>query len=571
VFRSTKLSLASVASLVAVCACALPQTALAANHPDSILVKVKPGTDVKALAARHGMKVRRNLPQIHWVELAPRSHAAATASVSKEALAGRVEVDRVVRDVETVDQGVKLNWDFAPRDPLFDEVFMNPPFEPAFTDEEDEEALIAWHFIKTNFPIAWDQTIGTGVRVAVIDSEFDVSNPDLGPKLVQRYNAASGTLKYHTTDISLQAGDEIHGSHTSGLVGAATDNGQGVAGACFECGVIAIKIGSERLGETSFVNARVLGDMAEGLIYAADNGASVISMSLGETRPYQPLQDAVNYAYSKGAVVVASAGNSGPGGDPSYPAAYPNVIAVGATESHNQIARFSNQGPYLDLVAPGVYILSTTNAADPEAFTIEEVEGKPAKVPVAIKSGTSMSAPIVAGLAGLMRAARPDLTPAEVEALMKSTATDLGIAGPDPVYGAGLINAGAAVAAAKAYVRPEPPAPPPAPAPAPAPKKHKKITRIGGKVLLEVVHRKGNVIYIGKLATKPGCRPKRTVLLLAKGSFRPLAKTKTSRRGGFHFKLPGSLVRHKKVRVVVRAKKRGKHALCKGSHSRLLH
>ena len=322
---------------------------------DSILVKLEPGASPQQVAQSHGMVVKRDLSEIGWVELEPRPQGHL-ADAPPATLANRVEDDPEVRSVDAADRGEEINWDFIPRDPLFNSEFV-------YTEDGTQ---IGWHFVKPNFPIAWDQTLGGGVNVAVIDSEFDTSNPDLAPKLIQRYNVASGTAQYHTGSVDAQPGDVFHGSHTSGLVGAATDNGKGVAGACFECGVVAIKIGSEASG--TFVDASFLGDVAEGLIYAANSGARVVSMSLGGPRPHQALLDAVNYAASKGLVIVASAGNSqqtNPG-VANYPAAYPNVIGVGATNIQDQIAPFSSQGSWVDLVAPGERILSTVNIKDPE-------------------------------------------------------------------------------------------------------------------------------------------------------------------------------------------------------------
>jgi subtilisin family serine protease len=519
----------------------------AANHEGSILVKVKPHTDVRSLAKRHGMAVSRYLPDIHWVELTPREQSGG-ASISTASLADRVEADSAVKSVDAADEGEKVEWDFVPRDPVFhpNEIY-------------EDGTQVGWHFIKPNFPIAWDQSQGFGVTVAVIDSEFDTNNPDLRDKLVYRFNADNGTAAYHTENVQAQPGDVFHGSHTSGLVGARTDNNEGVAGACFECKVMAIKIGSEASG--TFVDASFLGDVAEGINYATDHGASVISLSLGGPRPHQPLLDAVNYAASKGVVIVASAGNTqetNPG-VPQYPAAYPNVIGVGATDSKDEIASFSSQGPYVDLVAPGVNVLSTVNAADPA-----QDPGFGDKVAVGVKSGTSMSAPLVAGLAALMRSARPDLTPAEIEGLMKSTARDLGIAGPDPVYGAGRIEAGTALAAARAYVRPTPPASPAPPPPPPVMKKHKRFKRIPAFIQLSVTQQKGKLVYSGKLATKPRCRQKRKVVLLEKGAFKPLAAAKTNPRGVFHFVL-GKHPRQK-VRAKVKARKFGA-TICKSGRS----
>lgn len=549
----TSLRVALSVALTAFAAIVIPVGVASASgaHTNSILVKVKPGAHVKQVAKRHAMSVRRNFPQIHWVELESRAGgAAASAASNAGALAGRLESDSAVRAVDRVQPGEQLELHFVPRDPLFDP-------EIVFSADGTQ---IGWHFVKPNFPIAWNFTQGHGAHVAVIDSEFDLANPDLGPKVVQRYNVASGTAQYRTNDVALQTGDAIHGSHTAGLVGAMTDNGQGVAGGCFECGIVAIKIGSEVVSGTSFVNAKVLGDMVEGVLYAANTGASVISMSLGVPRPHQPLLDAINNASANGKVIVASAGNSGPNGEPSYPAAYPNVIGVGATDRQDEIASFSTQGNYLDIAAPGVEIVSTTNAKDEGAFSLEE----PPKVAVAIKSGTSMSAPIVAGLAALMRSVRPDLTPAEVENLIKATATDLGFAGPDPVYGAGLINAAAAVEAAIAYVRPAPPPPPPAP----APPRRKKVRKIGARVVFHVRKHKGKYIYFGRVKSAKKCQRKRTVLLLKRRSRRRLARTGTNRRGHFRIKLRKRV--RGKIRVVVRARKVNKRLVCKGGRSRFI-
>ncbi len=543
----------ALAFAILVAALAGPAGAVA-KTTDSILVKVKPGADVHAVAKRHGMRVRRYLPQIHWVELAPRkgSGASASAAASPRALARRADGDPAVRAVDAGSAGERVGWDFVPRDPVFNTEF-----------KFEDGTQLGWHFFLPNFPIAWDMTQGVGTNVAVIDSEFDTANPDLGPKLVLRYNVASGTPQYHTGNVGFQTGDVFHGSHTSGLVGAKTDNGEGVAGACFECGVIAIKIGSQASG--TFVDASFLGDVAEGLIYAADHGASVISMSLGGPRPHQPLADAVNYAAAKGAVIVASAGNSeetNPG-VANYPAAYPNVIGVGATDSKDQIAPFSTQGSFVDVVAPGVNVLSTENAADPEAQVfLEDPNPRPT---IAVKSGTSMAAPIVAGLAALMRSVRPDLSAPEVESLIKSTAKDLGIGGPDPTYGWGRIDAGAAVAAARSYVRP---LPPPAPAPAPAPAPKKPVRRIGARLTLKTKRHKGNLIFFGKVKTADKCKAKRTVLLLGKHLKKPLAHTGTNKRGFFHLKLRRSP--HREVRVKVKASKVNSRLLCQAGGSRFL-
>jgi len=431
---------------------AAPAPAVAADEAPTVLVKLDRDYSkarAKTVAARHDMKVVRTFPDIGWAEMAP--------TESSDVKTAGAEVPSLRRDsaVTTVDfehPEAPIEYHFTPRDPVFTGTF-------------GDGTSTAWHYFKPNFPIAWDTTQSSAsTRVAVIDSEFDTDNPDLKEKLLTRYNAESGTPQYHTSDVKFKPGGAIHGSHTSGLVGASTDNGMGVGGSCFDCGIMAIKIGGSSSG--TFVDAKFLGDIVEALTYAANNGASVANLSLGTTRPSQALQDAVNYAVRKRVVVVASAGNSQQSnpGVANYPAAYPNVIAVAATDRDDRIGDFSTNGSFVDVSAPGVDVLSTTDVNDPDVQTFE---ANPPQAAIAVKSGTSMAAPITAGLAGLMRSVRPDLTPAEVALLLKRTARDLGASGADPIYGAGRIEAGAAVAAARSYQRPRPATPPPPPPPPP--------------------------------------------------------------------------------------------------------
>jgi len=429
---------------------AAPAPAAAADEPPSVLVKLDgdySNARAKTVAARHDMKVVRTFPDIGWAEVIPTERSGVKAAAAEIPSLRR---DPAVTKVDYESPDAPIEYHFTPRDPVF-------------TNQFQDNTSTAWHFFKPNFPIAWDATQSSAsVRVAVIDSEFDTDNPDLKEKLLVRYNAESGTPQYHTSDVKFKPGGAIHGSHTSGLVGASTDNGLGAGGACFDCGIMAIKIGGSSSG--TFVDAKFLGDIVEALTYAGNNGASVANLSLGTTRPSQALQDAVNFATSKRVVVVASAGNSQQSnpGVANYPAAYNNVIAVAATDRDDRIGDFSTNGSFVDVSAPGVDVLSTTDVNDPEVQTFEQQAPQAA---IAAKSGTSMASPIVAGLAGLMRSVRPDLTPAEVDLLLKRTARDLGASGRDPIYGAGRVEAGAAVAAARSYQRPRPATPPPPPPP----------------------------------------------------------------------------------------------------------
>lgn len=220
---------------------------------------------------------------------------------------------------------------------------------------------------------AWDVTFGSSsVQVAVLDSGIEAIHPDLQGKVKKSVNFTdSDTLN----DIL------GHGTHVSGSIAALSDNGIGVAGTCGNCTLQNVKVLNDTgSGSWSWI--------ASGIRWATDNDARVINMSLGGARKSRTVEDAVNYAWSKGVVVVAAAGNRSTN-RPEYPAYYKNVIAVGATDHNDSKASFSNYGsksqPWVDLAAPGVRILSTT---------VNKGYG--------FKSGTSMATPHVSGVAGLI-------------------------------------------------------------------------------------------------------------------------------------------------------------------------
>ena len=522
--RRRRAALAALA--VGACLAAAPAVASAAAGP-VVLAQVAGGEDgAEAVAARTGLPLTAAIPEIGW---AVYGTAGNPATAHRSLLA-----DPSVARLDWGLPGESLDLDFTPRDTIF-----NQP--GTVTLDGQLVAPWNWHWLKTNFPAAWDVTRGSAaVRVAVIDSEFDTEHAELKTKLATGKNFDSGTTKYRTSDVRAEdINTGFHGSHVAGLVGAATDNGNGVVGACFDCVVIPYKIG---FGGAPNVDAKFVADLTEALVEAGNSDAVVINMSLGTSRDHAPLRAAVDFARSRGKVVVASAGNSqlggqGPSGVPNYPAAYPGVIAVASTRPDDSISPDSTNGDYVDVAAPGNPILSTwdsrlTTALAPNLAPTHGVGYK-------VLSGTSMASPIVAGLVALMKTVRPDLNPDEVEGLLKQSSVDLGAAGPDPVFGAGRIDALRAVQAARDYQRPAAP-----PTPLAAPLKRVKFiwsckagrTKVtAGKRVYARFTVKTKLVCKGR--TAPALRKTRVDVqrFVAKRGWRKVGSFRTNSRGRFGF------------------------------------
>lgn len=261
-------------------------------------------------------------------------------------------------------------------------------------------------------PQAWGYTTGSSnIVIAVIDSGVDLSHPDLASKIVAGYD-------FVNNDTTPQD-DNGHGTHVAGIAAAVSNNGSGVAGVSWGARIMPVKV-LNASGSGTFAN------VASGIIWATDHGAHVINLSLGGVPSSIVLEDAINYASGNGVLVIGAVGNTG-GNLIFYPAAYPNVIAVGSTDSLNNRAGFSNYGSQIDLVAPGVSIYSTSIGST-----------------YSFKDGTSMSTPFVSGFAALLLGI-PGNGSGSVRALMESTALDLGAAGWDGFYGNGLIQMDTAI------------------------------------------------------------------------------------------------------------------------------
>lgn len=282
---------------------------------------------------------------------------------------------------------------------------------------DDPRLGSAWHLDRIDAARAWDYSRGEGIVVAVLDTGVDASHPDLQGKLLPGFNAVD--LSGDTADIN------GHGTRVAGVVGAATDNGVGVAAVAWDARILPVRVSNRSDGVAS------TSDMARGLMWAADNGADVANISYQSWR-HPAIQSAAQYMRSRGGVVVAAAGNDGT--DTGY-TPNPYVIVVAATTSSDATASWSNYGAYVDLAAPGSGIITTSRGGGYSSV-----------------SGTSFATPVVAGSAALVMAADPSLTPAQVEQVLYDSADDLGTTGWDPRYGWGRVNAGRAVA----LVAPEP-------------------------------------------------------------------------------------------------------------------
>ena len=265
-----------------------------------------------------------------------------------------------------------------------------------------------------NITPAWDITTGdSDLVLAVLDAGLD-EHVDILDRVVPGRNVAAERDNDDTSD-SCQS----HGTHVSGTAGAATNNKVGVAGADWSCRIMPVRVLNSCSGLESYV--------AEGLIWAADNGADVINMSLQYFIGTEALEKAVNYAHGEGVVMIAASGNQG-AGELAFPARYEQTIAVGAFNNLGNRWSNSNGGPNLDVMGPGVRVWSLKDT-DEYVF----------------KTGTSMATPHVSGTVALMKSLDPSLTPDEIQQIVRDTAVDMGSAGFDEGTGWGRLDAYAAI------------------------------------------------------------------------------------------------------------------------------
>jgi thermitase len=321
-----------------------------------------------------------------------------------------VSVIRVPYDrVRSVERALHRSGYFKSIEPDHIAVATQVPNDPGFTSQ--------WGLTKIGAPAAWNVSLGSsGVIVAIVDSGVDARHPDLRNQLVPGYDFVN--------DDADAADDNGHGTQMAGIIAAEAFNGLGVAGVAPHCTLMPIKV----LDASA---TGVYSAIANGITYAADHGARVINLSLAGSEASPILESAVDYAAARGALVIAAAGNDGTG-DPAYPAAYTNAVAVSATDQRDKVASFSNYGSWVAFAAPGVDILTTNWSASGGAS-------------YATTAGTSAATAFVSGAFALLLSAHPEWSAATAVSTLTNGARDLATGGWDPYSGWGRIDVASAL------------------------------------------------------------------------------------------------------------------------------
>jgi parallel beta-helix repeat protein len=343
---------------------------------------------------------------------------------------------------------------------VIDEYMRNPLVEYAepnyiykvFATPSDTQFSSQWAHTKLDSETGWDiETGNESTIIAIIDTGVDWNHPDLADNIwnntdevsdgndtdgngyvddVRGYDFVDTTSScYSGEDCKVEDNNPMdfhgHGTHCSGIAAAVTNNAVGVAGVCWNCKVMALKAGFKYTTGDGVLEEE---DVAQAIEYAANNSADVISMSFGGTHT-QLIQDAIDYAYSQGVVLIAASGNENTGSEySSYPAAYDNVIAVSATTNSDTKSSYSNYGYWIDVSAPG---------GEPTYQSSSAILSTMFDNAYASWAGTSMACPHVAGLAGLILSKNPGFTQAEVRKVLKSSTDPIST---DKYMGFGRIN-----------------------------------------------------------------------------------------------------------------------------------
>src|SRR5438034_2762032 len=380
----------------------VPPDSTEGEVPDGdLLVKFRPGASASEIARLHASANAAFVSDVADIGVkrlkVPPGHAhEAAENYSRSPAVEFAEVDGAVQT------------QFSPNDPYFAGAYPTTRFGN----------IAQWAPQAVSAPAAWDTTQGDpAVTIAIVDTGVDTAHPDLQAKIVGG------------TSFLGSAKDQFgHGTHVAGIAAASTNNSTGVAGICPRCSIMPVRV-LDANGSGS------ISDVAAGIIYAANNGARVINLSLGGPSTSQTLRAALEYAVAHNALPVAAMGNSyAP--QALEPAYWYSALSVGAVDQSGAKANFSNYGAKTDVVAPGVGILSTMPTY-PVTLNQTYEQNYDAL------SGTSMATPVVSGVAGLVLSRNPALTAAQVKGIIEATAGD----GKNfnTTTGFGLVNAAGAV------------------------------------------------------------------------------------------------------------------------------
>lgn len=366
--------------------------------PGELVLKLRPGAALSALAQARG-------PDAGALNaLLRRAGAGAAVSLGPNSDTYRVRL-RDDADIQDLARRLSASPDVVYAEPNHTRSLMRSPSDPMIGEQ--------WPLRNIHALEAWDLTTGGDVTIALLDTGVSPTHPDLAGKLLP------GRDIFNDDD---DAGDdEGHGTYTAGVAAAASDNGVGVAGVCWGCKILPVKVLNHRgQGEDAGI--------AAGIRWAVDQGARIISMSLGGPEDTRVIRDAVAYARDHNVLIVAASGNGQAEGNlPNYPAAYPDVLAVSATGAGDMVTGFSTTGDFVDIAAPGAGVWSTLwNQRNGDTY--------------GAANGTSAACPFVAGAAALVLSVRPDLSAGQIAEVLEASADDEGVPGKDPEEGYGRLN-----------------------------------------------------------------------------------------------------------------------------------
>lgn len=337
--------------------------------PEEIIVKFNMGVSISQIGKineKFGVKIREklNLPSTFVLKVP----AGSEKSIAK--------LFASIPNVSFAEPNFEYNVLFVPNDPSFSQ---------------------QWGLSKIQAPQAWDIATGNPlVKIAIVDTGIDKDHPDLSSKVDTWVNFTN-----------TKSSDDLygHGTHVAGIAAAITNNSIGIAGVDFNSRLMSVKVLNDSgNGYLSWI--------ANGIMWASDNGAKVINLSLGGNSSSQTLEEAINYAWNKGALLACAAGNNG-NSSASYPAYYQNCIAVAGTDQNDQKTSWSSYGNWVDVAAPGLNIYSTLPNHRAKMSSTRNY-GK--------ASGTSMATPFVSGLAGLIFGQNINMSNSRAREIIQQTA-----------------------------------------------------------------------------------------------------------------------------------------------------